>query len=262
MRKYLHKIAIVSGKGGVGKTTTTINLALALYHKGANVIVLDANITTPNLGLYLGVIKTPKTLNDVLRGTAHISETVYTHSSGINIITSDMAVDALKDINFNKIYQAINDLENHADILLIDTAATLGSETQRIIEAVDEIVLVTNTDKGALADALKTIETAKKIKTIVMGVIINRVKGKLAKDKIEKFLNVPIIGVIKHDNNISKSTEQGKIYLKTYNSKNKNKYYDIATMILGPSYRKKLKKEEKRSLFNYVLKQLGIFPKY
>jgi len=261
MEKYLHKIAVVSGKGGVGKTTTTINLALALYNQGANVIVLDANITTPNLGLYLGVVKTPKTLNDVLRGQAHISETVYSHSSGINIITSDMAVDALKDINFNQIHKAINDLENHADILLIDTAATLGSETQRIMEAVDEIVIVTNTDKGALADALKTIETAKRIKTMVMGIIINRVKGKLAKDKIEKFLDVPIIGIIKHDKNIIKSTENGKIYLQTYNSKNKNKYYEVAAMILGPSYRKKLKKEANKSLFNYVLKQLGIFPK-
>jgi len=172
-----------------------------------------------------------------------------------------MAVDALKDINFNQIHKAINDLENHADILLIDTAATLGSETQRIMEAVDEIVIVTNTDKGALADALKTIETAKRIKTMVMGIIINRVKGKLAKDKIEKFLDVPIIGIIKHDKNIIKSTENGKIYLQTYNSKNKNKYYEVAAMILGPSYRKKLKKEANKSLFNYVLKQLGIFPK-
>jgi len=258
---YLHKVAIVSGKGGVGKTTTTLNLGIALYKLGANVLILDANITTPNLGLYMGVLKTPNSLNDVLRGDIHISQAIYKHNSGINFISGDLDVDGIKDINFNLIKKAIVDLDNHADILLIDTAATLGSEVQRIMEAVDEMILVTNTDKGALTDALKTIGTAKRIKTPVIGIILNKVKGKVDKRKIENFLGVPIIGVIKHDKKILKSTDSGKLYLETYNTSNRNEYFEVAEKFLGRSYISKLEKQKKSSLFNYVLKQLGLSPK-
>jgi septum site-determining protein MinD len=257
---HLHKIAVVSGKGGVGKTTTTLNLGLALYKLGVNVVLIDGNITTPNLGLYLGMLKTAKTLNDVLKGKAHISESIHQHKSGLKFIPSDLSVDGIKDLNFNKLRESIVNIDDYANLVLVDTAATLGSETQKVLEVVDEALIVTNTDKGAMADALKTIGTCKRLKTHVIGIIINKAKGKLNKPKIEKFLGLPIIGVIKHDNKFVKSTTKGKIYLETYKTDNVNRYYTIAEKFLGKSYVKKLKKQ-KGSLYNYMLRQLGILPK-
>lgn len=257
---HLHKIAIVSGKGGVGKTTATLNLGLALYKLGVNIVLIDGNITTPNLGLYLGILKTAKTLNDVLKGEAHISEAIQKHKSGLKIITSDLSVDGIKDLDFNEIKKSIVDLDEHANLVLIDTAATLGSETQKVLEAVDEALIIINTDKGAMADALKTIGTCKRLKTPVIGVIINKSKGKVNKSKIEEFLGVPIIGVIKHDHKFVKSTSKGKIYLETYKTNNVDRYYDVAEKFLGYTYMKKLKKR-KDSLYQYMLRQLGLLPK-
>jgi len=254
----LHKIAIVSGKGGVGKTTTTINLGLALYKIGANVILLDGNITTPNLGLYVGVLKTPTTLNNALKGETHISQAIYSHKSGLKIIPSDLAVDSIENINFRQIKKTILDLDRHANILLVDTAATLGSETQNILNAVDEAILVVNTDKGALADALRTVAVCKKLKVPIIGVIVNKVKKRLNKKRIEDFLGIPIIGAIKHDEKFVKTTEKGKIYLETYLNTNVNRYFEVAKKFLGPSYGKKLEKQNKQSLFRYMLKQIGL----
>ena len=74
-------IAVVSGKGGVGKTTSAINLAAALNFFGKDVVILDANLTTPNVGLHLGAPIVPVNLNHVLSGKASIVDAIYEHES-------------------------------------------------------------------------------------------------------------------------------------------------------------------------------------
>ena len=85
-------ITITSGKGGVGKTTTAINLGAALNAFGKEVIILDANLTTPNIGLHLGAPIVPVSLNHVLLGKARLSDAIYEHESGTKIITSSLSI--------------------------------------------------------------------------------------------------------------------------------------------------------------------------
>ncbi|MBU1974172.1 MAG: AAA family ATPase [Nanoarchaeota archaeon] len=84
-------VALVSGKGGVGKTTSTINLGYALTSLGKKTILLDANLTTPNLALHLGFIDPEKTLNEFLRKESSLQEITYQHDSGINFIPASHA---------------------------------------------------------------------------------------------------------------------------------------------------------------------------
>jgi len=72
-------IVISSGKGGVGKTTTSVNLSTALSKQGKSVILVDGNLTTPNVGLHLGLTKFPVTLNDVMKGEAALTDSIYLH---------------------------------------------------------------------------------------------------------------------------------------------------------------------------------------
>ena len=75
-------IVVSSGKGGVGKTTTSVNLASSLARHGKNVILVDGNLTTPNVGLHLGFTKFPVTMNDVLKGEANLEDAIYIHPLG------------------------------------------------------------------------------------------------------------------------------------------------------------------------------------
>ena len=96
-------ITITSGKGGVGKTTTSINLAAALNSFGKETIIVDANLTTPNVGLHLGAPIVPISLNHVLQGKAKIQDAIYEHESGTKIIPSSLSINELKRINHSRL---------------------------------------------------------------------------------------------------------------------------------------------------------------
>src|SRR4030065_570432 len=95
MRKL---IVITSGKGGVGKTTTAINLGAAMNYFGKDVLIVDGNLSTPNIGIHLNSPEVPITLNHVLSKRADILEAVYEHSSGIKIIPSSLSIKELRKI--------------------------------------------------------------------------------------------------------------------------------------------------------------------
>ena len=96
-------ITITSGKGGVGKTTTAINIGAALNSFGKEVIVVDANLTTPNVGLHLGAPIVPISLNHVLLGKAKLVDAIYEHESGTKIIPSSLSIKELRRLNHSKL---------------------------------------------------------------------------------------------------------------------------------------------------------------
>ena len=109
-------ITITSGKGGVGKTTTAINLGAALNFFEKEVIILDANLTTPNVGLHLGAPIVPVNLNHVLIEKAKISDSIYEHESGTKIIPSSLSVKELKRLN-HEFNSAKNSILRDAEII-------------------------------------------------------------------------------------------------------------------------------------------------
>ena len=92
-------IVICSGKGGVGKTTTAINLAAAISYFGKDALVIDGNLSTPNVGIHLNAPEVPVNLNHVLRGKAEPFEAVYEHESGIKIMPSSISIKELRKAN-------------------------------------------------------------------------------------------------------------------------------------------------------------------
>ena len=83
-------IGILSGKGGVGKTTLTGNLAVELAKLGKEVYAIDCNISTSHLGMYFGFYDYDITLNDVLRGSHEIEDSIYEHKSGVKIVPGSL----------------------------------------------------------------------------------------------------------------------------------------------------------------------------
>ncbi len=233
-------ITVISGKGGVGKTTTVTNLGMALMKQNNNVIILDANVTTPNLSLHLGIPFYPVTIHDVLKGRADPMEAVYQHPSGLKIIPASLKTDELAETNVENLHRVMLNLLGRADIIIIDAAAGLGKEALSAINVADEIIVVTNPELPAVTDALKTIRIADQFGTPVLGVVINRYKGlkhEMNIEDIRSMLETNIISVVPEDIAVPRSiTEKTPVVKHRPTSKSARKFKELAAKVTGSDF--------------------------
>lgn len=255
---------IISGKGGVGKTTSTINLGFSINELGKEVIIVDANLTTPNIGLHLGSPIVPVTLNHIMSNRANVEETIYEHESGTKVMLSSLSIADLESIKHEKLSKITNKLKKISDHVLLDSPAGLGEDARAVIEAADEVIIVTTPEISAVADALKTIKIAEQAGKNVLGVIITRHEGKkweMHIDSIRDMLEIPILGIIPEDNAVKESQRLKNAVIITHpKSKAAKSYKAIAEKIAGErKKREKTTKKQKEGFFRkFIFRVFGI----
>jgi septum site-determining protein MinD len=197
----MRAITVISGKGGVGKTTTAINLAISLNKAGKKVTLIDANLTTPDIGIYLGAPYVPIAIQDVLKGKCHINDAVYAHHSGTKIVPSSISLKDNHLADLSKLKSIVEGLKRENDMLVIDAPAGLGQETLCAINAADECLIVTNAELPSITAAMKSINIAKSMNKKIAGIVLTRSSGKkeLSADEIISLLEYPILAVIPED---------------------------------------------------------------
>ncbi|MFH1648938.1 MAG: AAA family ATPase [Candidatus Woesearchaeota archaeon] len=202
-------IGVLSGKGGVGKTTTAVNLGVGLA-KYADTLVIDANISTPTLGIHLGNPTPRRTIHHALSGKMPIANAIYKHASGLKLIPGSLSIEDLELIDTFRLLAILKDLRGHSDIIILDAAPGLGAEALTVLESCDEVLIVTNADLPSVAGALKTLKAAKRIGKTVLGAVVTKStrRDELKIHEIEKMLATPILAVIKHDKNIIKALKE------------------------------------------------------
>lgn len=201
-------IAVASGKGGVGKTTTALNLGTALSNFGKDVVIVDANLSTPHISLHLGSPKLSVTLNDSLKGNVDIRNAAYLHPSGIRIIPSSIALEDSGEVNHDLLHDTLLGLVGATELVILDTPGGIGKDTIAALKAADEVIVVVTPDMLSIAEALKTIRLAEDNGKTVIGAVLNRFKGdkfEVSAKNIEALLNKPIMGIIPEDNAVSRS---------------------------------------------------------
>lgn len=233
-------IGVFSGKGGVGKTTTTVNLGAALsYDFGKTVTVLDTNTTSSCLSLHLGMHYAPLTINNVLRNEVKHDDAVEKHGSGMSVIPASIR---LQDsfVNLSKLPEVVKSVSKDSDIVLLDTAPSIGEETLWSLKSCDEALIVTNPDLPSVVEALKMIKLAQEYEVHVIGLIINKMKKKhaLSLEEISKICNVPIISTIPLDEKVDQSIKINVpvVHFKPH-SKSSLAFKRLASDIIGGEYK-------------------------
>lgn len=197
-------VVVSSGKGGVGKTTCVANVATALANMGKDVVAMDCNLTTSNLGIHLGIPLYPNTLHDVIKKKADMSEAVYHHPGGFRVVPGDIAI-RKHTPKTKSLVDVFYKFSGKADFLLIDSGAGLGKEISTTIKAADEMLTVTNPEMTAVTDALKLVKMAQDSGTENIGIILNKVHGdkhEMSVEEVEDFLGAPVISKVNYDSSV------------------------------------------------------------
>jgi septum site-determining protein MinD len=203
-------IAFSSGKGGVGKTTVALNIGFAIASINKKVLIVDTDISLPNLDLYTGLEKPIITLLEVLNGTADIQSAIYTIQMGLNILPCGSSLQALRDINIDKLDDVISDLKkSDFDFVILDVPAGLSKFSILPMTYSDEVLLIVNPDPASISDAQKVKAVSALASINVSGIIVNKYK-KSVYDDVGVRLGLPVTGIIPEDEAIVKARDTKK----------------------------------------------------
>jgi flagellar biosynthesis protein FlhG len=217
--KHTRIITVTSGKGGVGKTNTSVNMALAYARMGKKVIVMDADLGLANVNVMLNVV--PKfTLYHVIRKQKTMKEIIQTTDYGIQIVAGASGVSKIANLTEEERQNFINELDtlSNADIIIIDTSAGVSSNVLDFIAAADDAIIITTPEPTAITDAygiIKIIATEIDNLNIGLKLVVNRVKSVTEAKKVAdrmtqiagQFLNLKVdyLGFIYDDPVVSQS---------------------------------------------------------
>ncbi|MEY2982785.1 MAG: hypothetical protein RL562_3012 [Planctomycetota bacterium] len=172
--------AVTSGKGGVGKTSVSVNLATALAARGRRTILIDVDLGLADVHILAG---TPprRTLTEFLAGTADLVDVIGDGPRGLKIIAGGSGVKELADLDAKgraRILDAIERLRPHCDAILLDTGAGISSNVTDFLAVADHTLCVTTSGFAAIADAygvVKVLAQSDAPRSVHM--IVNRVRS-------------------------------------------------------------------------------------
>lgn len=205
-------VAVISGKGGVGKTNVAVNLAVCMASLGRRVVLLDADLGTANADVLCDLTPS-RTLAHVVAGGCGLDDVLIEAPGGFQLVAgaSGLAqMAALGQVQRQKIVEQVHQLEHSCDLVLIDTGAGIGPNVLGFAGSADQLLVVTTPDPTAITDAYAAIKTVHRIrKDADVRVLVNMVRdpeeAEAVFDRIDtvcrKFLDLTIFyaGHLLHD---------------------------------------------------------------
>ena len=268
--KSLRVIAVTSGKGGVGKTTLSTNLAVAFTALGQKVVIIDTDLGTANVDVVLG-LKANHHLGHLISGQKSLREIALTAPGGFVVIPGGSGLQELTQLSesqFTRVITSFNELDGMADILLLDTGAGISRDVSNFLLAADEVIIVTTPEPHAMTDAYAIIKVMHTLGTSAKKrLIINKVDSELEagiiasrlRSVVSQYLNeeLEFLGGVEEDKAISRSLrKQCPLVLLEPNCTPARSISRIADKIVGLPQTK-----EANTMGGFVRKLLGVFNK-
>lgn len=222
-------IAIASGKGGVGKTNVTVNLGVAMAAQGKEVVLLDADLGLANIDVMLGLHPQFNLLH-VLDGSKELKDIIVEGPSGLKIIPAASGVQKMAELSTAEhagMIQAFSDMEQHIDVLLIDSAAGIADSVVSFSKAAQELIVVVCDEPASITDAYALIKLLSRDHNVERFHIIANMcrsvqEGRELFDKIalvcDRFLDVTLdfMGIVPFDDDLRRAVKKQRSVVEAF----------------------------------------------
>jgi septum site-determining protein MinD len=262
--KLGRSIVVTSGKGGVGKTTTTANLGTALADAGRSVVVVDADVGLRNLDVVLGLEnRVSKHLLDVIEEKCTLDEALVRDRVRRNLLLMPAAQNREKDdVPEEKMAQLVRQLQERFEFVLIDCPAGIEQGFRNAVVGAQEAIVVTTPEVSAVRDADRVIGLLPR--NIELKLVVNRVRPAMIKKgtmmsvaDVNAILRLDLLGVVPDEREIIIATNRGTPVIDIEGSETGAAFRRIARRMLGedvpiPSF------EDKRNFVTRIMSTLGL----
>lgn len=262
-------IVITSGKGGVGKTTTSANIGTALALQGKKVCLVDTDIGLRNLDVVMGLEnRIIYDLVDVVEGRCKIHQALVKDKRFEDLLFLLPAAQTVDKsaVEPEQMQTLINDLKQDYDYIIIDCPAGIEQGYKNAVAGADKAIVVTTPEVSAVRDADRIIGLLEKEKNMEPPrLVINRIKNHMMKngdmleiDEITHHLSIELVGIVADDEEVIRASNHGEPIALNPNSKASIAYRNIARRILGESIPLQPLEETNKSMFTRIKKFFGV----
>ena len=257
-------IVITSGKGGVGKTTTTANLGSALAMRGKKVVLLDTDIGLRNLDVVMGLEnRIVYDIVDVIDGKCKLRQALIKDKRFTDLFLLPAAQTRDKDaINEDEMIRLTQRLKEEFDYIIVDCPAGIEQGFKNAISGADRAIVVTNAEISSIRDADRIIGLLESSNIRNPELIINRIRPDMVRrgemmdvEDILDLLSIDLIGVVPEDENIITQTNKGEPAVANKKAASGKAYIEIARRILGENVEITIPGRKKESFFSRIFKK-------
>ena len=270
-RPLARVITVTSGKGGVGKSNTAINLAIQFRKMGQQVIILDAYFGLANIEIMFGAV--PKhNLCDLIYQGKSIRDIITWGPMDVGFISGGSGIAGMSNLSIdylNYIIRNLVELDEMADTIIVDTGAGISDAVLEFLVASGEILLVTTPEPTSITDSYSLLKALNRhprysSETTKVKVIANKVFSEAEAEalyaKLEavvaRYLKVPItyLGMIPHDNQLAKAVmQQMPVSLDSPKARSALAYEEIAAKLMNKELNKNLTKRGMAAFFSHII---------
>jgi septum site-determining protein MinD len=235
-------IVVTSGKGGVGKTTATANIAAALAILGNKVVAVDGDVGLRNLDVVMGLEnRIVYTLVDALEGNCRLNQTFIKDKRVDNLFMIPTAQSKTKDaVSSEQMVNVCSELRKDFDFVLIDSPAGIEAGFRNAAAGADEALVITTPEVSAVRDADRIIGLLESMEKSPIFLIVNRIRPQMVKkgdmlgvSDVLDILQIGLIGKVPDDENVVKSANEGKPLTLGEDSQAAVAFKNIAARITG-----------------------------
>ncbi len=235
-------IAVVSGKGGVGKTTTTANIGTALAYMGKNVLLIDCDIGLRNLDIALGMQnRIVYDFLDIIEDRCDARKAIITDSRfrGLNLLSSPQTRET-SSVPIEKMKELIDELKPFFDYIILDCPAGIDDGFNLAISNADKAIVIATPEMISIRDADRIISKLEKIGIMDKFLIINRIRVDMIKkgdmidiDNMIDIIAIPLLGAVPEDDAVIASNNKGIPVVLKHRTRAGRAYFNIAKRLTG-----------------------------